>query len=148
METIISLYQQVYERFSLLYFKQFDNDLVFSDKEYTYLQAIASRGHLTPSDFATLTHMTRAGATQTLNKFEKRGWISKEPSSTDKRSLTVSLTPDLERHFQVIDQQLSLVYQEFFGVLADDEQAQLRHILNKLARAPLPTQRGHHDLNP
>ncbi|MGT2910886.1 MarR family winged helix-turn-helix transcriptional regulator [Streptococcus cameli] len=145
MNHLITLYQQVYERFSLLYLKNVKKDMDFSDKEYTYLQVIHSRGSITSSDFAGLAHMTRAGATQTLNKFEKQGWVVKERSQTDKRSLTVHLTAEVEEIFKEIDQQLTVIFQDFFGVLTDGEQEQLQQILEKLAKAPIATKGDRHD---
>lgn len=138
MENLIQRYEEVYERFSLLYFKEFDGrTLGMSDREYTYLKLISNQGQVTPSDFATLAHMTRAGATQIINKFEQKGWVIKEPSKKDKRSVDVRLSSETEAYFQQIYQQLAMIYQGFFGILTPEEQKQLAHILDKLAQSPL-----------
>lgn len=138
MKDLIRRYEEVYDRFTLLYLQEFaDKELVLTEREQTYLNLIYRQGRLTPSQFAELAQMTRAGATQTLNKYEERGWVLKQASSTDKRRIEVSLTAQLTSCFEDIDRELAAVYQRFFGILTAEEQEKLGELLTKLAQAPL-----------
>lgn len=135
MQRLIRLYHQVYNQFSLRYLREFQHqDLGLTEQEYTYLGLIKQHGQLTPSAFADLAGMTRAGATQTLNKFAKRAWVEKESLLEDKRSILVTLTPSMLEHFQSMEEQLNKQYQQLFSVLTTQEQEQLEYLLGKLAR--------------
>ena len=71
------------------------------------MRALADQGPLTIAQLATATETTNAAATQLVNGLVRAGYVTRERSANDKRSVVVALTAaGLQRHR---DRQTALV---------------------------------------
>lgn len=71
------------------------------------MRALADQGPLTIAQLATATETTNAAATQLVNGLVRAGYVTRERSANDKRSVVVALTAaGLQRHR---DRQTTLV---------------------------------------
>jgi DNA-binding MarR family transcriptional regulator len=87
---------------------------------------------MTPTALYEATLFSSGGMTKVLKKLEKRGFISRIPSSEDKRSMLVKLTSQGE---STVEKSLHLLIQrdnEVFEVLDKQEREVLSKILKKL----------------
>lgn len=90
-------------------------DLGLKDNELAVLNALDQTGPLTPSELAQITHTHLATMTGVLTRLETNGWISKEYSSTDRRSLTVRAIGSgrLAQHFEPINHNILSTFTMF-----------------------------------
>ncbi len=126
---ITLIYKQLFSGASILLQKEFD--LVHS--EIDVLIALFFNGKImTPTALYEATLFSSGGMTKVLKKLEKRGFISRIPSSKDKRSMLVEITPKGEI---IVEKSLKLLVQkdiEVFEVLDDEEREVLSKVLKKL----------------
>jgi DNA-binding MarR family transcriptional regulator len=126
---ITLIYKQLFSGASILLQKEFD--LVHS--EIDVMIALFFNGKImTPTALYEATLFSSGGMTKVLKKLEKRGFISRIPSSKDKRSMLVKLTSQGE---STVEKSLHLLVKrdnEVFEVLDKQEREVLSKILKKL----------------
>jgi len=126
---ITLVYKQLFNEASILLQKEFN--LVHS--EIDVLLALFFNGKImTPTALYEATLFSSGGMTKLLKKLEKRELITRIPSSKDKRSMLVKITPEGEI---VVEKSLKLLLQkdtEVFEILDDEEREVLFGVLKKL----------------
>jgi len=126
---ITLVYKQLFNEASILLQKEFN--LVHS--EIDVLLALFFNGKImTPTALYEATLFSSGGMTKLLKKLEKREFITRIPSSKDKRSMLVEITPEGEI---VVEKSLKLLLQkdtEVFEILDDEEREVLFGVLKKL----------------
>ena len=90
-------------------------DLGLKDNDLAVLNALDQSGPLTPGELASITHTHLATMTGVLTRLENNGWVSKEYSSTDRRSLTVKTlgSSRLAEHFEPINHNIIANFNSF-----------------------------------
>jgi DNA-binding MarR family transcriptional regulator len=64
------------------------------------LSVIALWGPLKPSDLARRSHVSRQAVASALRNLQRRGLVARTPSETDRREISIEVTPTAERLFQ------------------------------------------------
>ena len=116
-----------------VYSRQLSNSHGLTGPQMLCLREVAERGSLTTGDLARAIALSPATLTGILDRLEMRGLVSRERRPEDKRRVLVSLTP----MGKDMSQELPSPMQERFGsklaALPAEEQASIRHALEKLA---------------
>ena len=95
------------------------------------MRALADQGPLTIAQLATATETTNAAATQLVNGLVRAGYVTRERSANDKRSVVVALTAaGLQRHR---DRQTTLV-RALQAAFAEDDSTALDAATDVLRR--------------
>ena len=95
------------------------------------MRALADQGPLTIAQLATATETTNAAATQLVNGLVRAGYVTRERSANDKRSVVVALTAaGLQRHR---DRQTALV-RALQAAFAEDDSTALDAATDVLRR--------------
>lgn len=94
---------------------------------------IEGQGSMPPHEIATLSGLTRASITSTIDSLEKKGLAVRQASQTDRRSLTVKLTAEGKAILdQTINAQLDWL-ENIVATLNDSEKAALQSIMAKVS---------------
>lgn len=85
--------------------------------EAEVLMATRVRGDLptTPADLRIQLNLTSAGITKRIDQVEARGLLVRRPHPSDRRSVTLHLTPDGERHADQTIETVASVLTELVG---------------------------------
>ncbi|AHH96925.1 hypothetical protein GCM10010174_74180 [Kutzneria viridogrisea] len=96
------------------------------------LRVLAEQGPSTVSQLAAGTETTSAGVTQLVNGLVQAGYVTRQRSATDQRSVTVALTDKgADRHAKR-SQALTEALDEAFGDLDEQELARAARVLGQL----------------
>ncbi|MGF1724657.1 MarR family winged helix-turn-helix transcriptional regulator [Photobacterium nomapromontoriensis] len=94
---------------------------------------IHSMGEAAPHELSTKTGLTRASITSIIDFLEKKGYATRIPSLSDRRSLSVRLMSEGE---SVLDEVLTYQLQWLEKItepLTSEERATLKHLLGKIS---------------
>lgn len=92
------LAEEVSKRLSAIYAERFDLDVA----QWRILANLGARGEATAQEIARLTMSHKSTISRAVQQLRDRGWIERDVSAEDKRSLTLSLTAEGKRAFQKI----------------------------------------------
>ena len=116
-----------------------------SDRDWMALRflARANRFSRTPSALASYVGATRGTASYIVNELEKKGYLERTPSSQDKRSVTLSVTP---RDNKFLERDPTNVLVDALAALDDVKKINFRDALRQmLDRSDTAQQRRHAD---
>jgi len=99
--------------------------------QLTTLQLAARLGNATPSIIARRVHLSQATVTGILQRLESRGLIARQPSTTDRRSISISVTSAGQA---LLDAAPSLLQDQFRDQLRTLEPWEQQMILATLQR--------------
>lgn len=133
MNNFISLFEDIHEKF-MNNFKQKDNtkNSKITNSEDKYLGIIFNLNKLTLSKFAEKAKITKPAATQIINKYIAKGYVTKKVSENDKRVCYIELTEQLKKYFDDSYKKLNKFYKECLDFLTEDELEQLNSLLLKI----------------
>ncbi|MFD5425015.1 MarR family winged helix-turn-helix transcriptional regulator [Streptomyces sp. NPDC127084] len=101
--------------------------------EFDTLHKLAGRGGTaTPSDLAADLDLAPASVTGRLGALERRGFIRRTPSTTDRRRVVVELTPEGKATWLGAMDVLGHEEERLLGVLGKDERALLNDMLRRI----------------
>ncbi|WP_354700011.1 hypothetical protein DSM112329_00270 [Paraconexibacter sp. AEG42_29] len=106
---------------------------VLSMAHFRALGVLAEQGALPAGRIATAAQLTPASVTQMLDHLEHEGLVVRERSSSDRRVVVVTLTPDGEARFAAKRQHFRTKWEAIFGDLTPAEQAAGTEVLRRLA---------------
>lgn len=92
-------------------------------------------GELEPREIARFSGLSRAAVSSALNTLERDGLIERHRESTDRRLVTVRLTPDGERRLGRAYREQNVVEQAFFGGLSGRELDAFVRSIQRLLRS-------------
>lgn len=92
-------------------------------------------------DIAAHLDIAPRSATEVVDGLEERGLVRRSPDPTDRRAVTITLTDEGRALRRRIERVRARRGDEFFGHLTEDQQAQLRSLL-ELALVPHNTSRS------
>ena len=87
---------------------------------------------LSPTDLYDATVFSSGGMTKVLKKLEERKLIKREASSSDKRSMLISLTKEGRELIENCMLEIAKAKEEKFNVLTQKEKEDLKNILSKI----------------
>ena len=102
-------------------------------KQHILLELLAHDGEMTQRDLQEASCITSASLSEVIAKLEAEGLVSRERSETDRRQLTVTLTPEGERKAQEVVRTRAEFEARAFDCLTEDERNSLVTILDRVA---------------
>lgn len=96
----------------------------FSWTEGRVLLEISFNNDKTPIEVATNLDLDKSYTSRILNRFEKKGLISKSPSATDSRSVELSLTTEGQKMVKELDDRSDQQIKDLLADLSSTEQQQ------------------------
>lgn len=134
MSNFISLFENIHDKFIDNFNK--NNSMKCKEKitnnENRYLEIIFNFRKMTLSKFAEKAKITKPAATQIINKYIDKGYVTKKVSEKDKRVCYIELTEQLKKYFDESYNKLNKFYKECLDFLTEDEIKQLNSLLLKI----------------
>lgn len=134
MNNFISLFENIHDKFIDNFNK--NNSMKSKEKitnnENRYLEIIFNFRKMTLSKFAEKAKITKPAATQIINKYIDKGYVTKKISEKDKRVCYIELTEQLKKYFDESYNKLNKFYKECLDFLTEDEVKQLNNLLLKI----------------
>jgi DNA-binding MarR family transcriptional regulator len=111
---------------------------VLTSDQWTLLQEIVDKEGISPSQLALVCGKDQPTVTRMLHLMERHGWITKEISPADRRSLWILPTKKGQELHRDVRAKSAETLKESFRVLGDKELRQLRkHCRSLLAADPV-----------
>jgi len=108
------------------------NQFELLEGRFVSMLMINDKESAAPHEISSLTGLTRASITSTIDSLEKRGFAVREASKTDRRSLTVKLTAEGKTTLdQAVASQLDWLA-SLTSSIDEDEKAAFKSILTKI----------------
>lgn len=134
MSNFISLFENIHDKFIDNFNK--NNSMKSKEKitnnENRYLEIIFNFRKMTLSKFAEKAKITKPAATQIINKYIDKGYVTKKVSEKDKRVCYIELTEQLKKYFDESYNKLNKFYKECLNFLTEDEMNELNSLLLKI----------------
>lgn len=134
MSNFISLFENIHDKFIDNFNK--NNSMKSKEKitnnENRYLEIIFNFRKMTLSKFAEKAKITKPAATQIINKYIDKGYVTKKVSEKDKRVCYIELTEQLKKYFDESYNNLNKFYKECLNFLTEDEMNELNSLLLKI----------------
>lgn len=134
MSNFISLFENIHDKFIDNFNK--NNSMKSKEKitnnENRYLEIIFNFRKMTLSKFAEKAKITKPAATQIINKYIDKGYVTKKVSEKDKRVCYIELTEQLKKYFDESYNKLNKFYKECLDFLTEEEVKQLNSLLLKI----------------
>ena len=102
-------------------------------KQHILLELLAHDGEMTQRDLQEASCITSASLSEVIAKLEAEGLVSRERSETDRRQLTVTLTPEGEQKAHEVVRTRAEFEARAFDCLTEDERNSLVTILDRVA---------------
>ena len=134
MNNFISLFEDIHEKFMDNFNKinKLKSEKNISNSEENYLNIIFNLKKITLSKFAEQAKITKPAATQIINKYIDKGYVTKKVSNDDKRVCYIELTENLKKYFEDSYKKLNKFYNDCLDFLTEDEFKQLNNLLIKI----------------
>jgi len=134
MNNFISLFEDIHEKFMDNFNKinKLKSEKNISNSEENYLNIIFNLKKITLSKFAEQAKITKPAATQIINKYIDKGYVTKKVSNDDKRVCYIELTENLKKYFEDSYKKLNKFYNDCLDFLTEDEFKQLNNLLVKI----------------
>ena len=102
-------------------------------KQFALAALHKSGGQLTQRELLERTNISPAALSEVLTKLEGEGLVKRKQCSHDRRQLLIELTPEGEEMAARKRQEREDFERKAFACLSDDEKAQLKDMLHRLA---------------
>lgn len=135
METTLELLNSIYEKFSERYHeisKEIDEDIPFSERDRYYLMIIYKNQAINLTQFSKIAKISKPAGTKIINKYIKKGYVTKETSKTDKRFSYIQLTNKTIEYLNKDKIIVEKIHEEYLSPLNDSEREQLNLFLLKI----------------
>ena len=108
-------------------------DLLHSDIDVLAALYFSNENHsLSPTELYDATIFSSGGMTKVLKKLEERNLIKREASSSDKRSMLISLTQEGKNLIENCMIEVAKQKEKKFSILTQKEKEDLKNILSKI----------------
>ena len=134
MNNFISLFEDIHQKFMDNFNKsnEIKKENEITNNENRYLGIIFDLKKLTLTKFAEKAKITKPAATQIINKYIDKGYVTKKVSNEDKRVCYIELTEQIKKYFNDSYNKLNKFYNECLNFLSEDEFEQLNDLLLKI----------------
>lgn len=134
MNNFVSVFNDIYNKFMENFH---DNEKAkkensITSSEENYLDIIYSLKKTTLTKFAELAKITKPAATQIINKYIDKGYVTKSISEKDKRVCYIEVTEQVKKYFADSCKTLNKMYNDCLSFLTEEEMIQLSNILLKI----------------
>ncbi|MCI2069017.1 MAG: MarR family transcriptional regulator [Bacilli bacterium] len=109
------------------------SDIGIQGTQGRIMSLVYSGKALTPISIAQQMRLTRATVTEHLNELEKRGYILKTPSKTDKRSKVIRLAPKGKKAEEEILKKIAVFEEELSALFTPEELKQFGNFLSRIS---------------
>ena len=93
---------------------------------------VSPDSEILPSRLSDLMDLTRTSATRLSDDMVERGWVERHINQQDRRQIVLKLTAEGEAFIQKVWPQIANRDQNVWEVFAEEDYAQLHHLLSKL----------------
>ena len=93
---------------------------------------VSPDSEILPSRLSDLMDLTRTSATRFSDDMGERGWVERHINQQDRRQIVLKLTAEGEAFIQKVWPQIANRDQNVWEVFAEEDYAQLHHLLSKL----------------
>lgn len=131
MNNFVTLFKELNTKFIESFNKNMGLDNVTKD-EKNYLNIIYNLKKTTLTKFAELAEVTKPAATQIVNKFINKGFVTKKVSNNDKRVCYIELTEEIKKYFIEGYKKLNKMYNDCLSFLTEEEVEQFNTLLLKI----------------
>ena len=134
MNNFISLFENIHDKF-MENFRENNNlqkENNITNTEDHYLNIIFILKKITLTKFAEMAKITKPAATQIINKYIDKGYVTKKISEKDKRVCYIELTEQLKKYFTESYKKLNKIYNDCLTFLTEEEMNQLNTLLLKI----------------
>jgi MarR family 2-MHQ and catechol resistance regulon transcriptional repressor len=100
--------------------------------DFVALEALLHKGPLTITEIQDKVGLASGSMTAAVDRLEKKGFIRRKPSSTDRRAKLLELTPKGRVTVERVFDHHAEMLESAMGVLNDAEKSQLHALLKKL----------------
>ena len=132
MNNFVSMFDDIHNKFMDNFYKDKDKKNNISNNEEYYLNIIYSLKKITLSKFAETAKITKPAATQIINKYIDKGYVTKKVSENDKRVCYIELTERIKTHCTETYKKLNKMYKDCLSFLSEEEMLQFNNILLKI----------------
>ena len=132
MNNFVSMFDDIHNKFMDNFYKEKDKKNNISNNEEYYLNIIYSLKKITLSKFAEMAKITKPAATQIINKYIDKGYVTKKVSENDKRVCYIELTERIKTHCTETYKKLNKMYKDCLSFLSEEEMLQFNNILLKI----------------
>ncbi|MFT9267163.1 MarR family winged helix-turn-helix transcriptional regulator [Oenococcus sp.] len=135
METISQTFSELYDKILIRYQNNSERsrqipDLSASDEQY--INFLYELDQPTLTSFAEKSQISKPAATRIIQRFLKKGYLSKQPSSQDKRVSYLHLSQQLRAYCQNSYHLFNQVFLQTISVLSPAERTQLEYLIKKV----------------
>ena len=134
MNNLISLFDSIHNKFMDNFYKNnnLKKDKNITNNEGHYLNIIFNLKKITLTKFAEKAKITKPAATQIINKYIDKGYVTKSISEKDKRVCYIEVTEQVKKYFADSCKTLNKMYNDCLSFLTEEEMIQLSNILLKI----------------
>jgi len=134
MNNFISLFEDIHNKFMDNFNKNnnIKNENKITNSEDRYLGIIFDLKKLTLSKFAEKAKITKPAATQIINKYIDKGYVTKKVSEEDKRVCYIELSEQIKKYLADSCNKLNKMYNECLSFLTEEEFEQFNNLLLKI----------------
>lgn len=132
MNNFISLMENIHDKFVDNFNKGISYNIKITNVENHYLNIIFNFKKITLSKFAEIAKITKPAATQIINKFINKGYVTKSICEKDKRVCYIELTNQIKNQLNETYKKINNMYNEFLSFLTKEEIEQFSYLLLKI----------------
>ncbi|WP_309399439.1 MarR family winged helix-turn-helix transcriptional regulator [Cerasicoccus maritimus] len=105
---------------------------VFSD--FAVLEVLLHKGPQPVNTIGRRVMLTSGSITAAVDRAEKKGYVERHPSPTDRRVVEVHLTPSGKEHITSAYEKHAAALEGIFSGLNEDERTQFYHLIKKVGK--------------
>ena len=117
---------------TLTYFKNHLSEHGVTPAQYAILKCLWEQGEQSPSQLACAVHLDNSTITGILDRMASKNLLRRTPSASDRRALTISLTPLGSSLMPEIEQTIQTINHRILSVFKDGEAEHLMSCLDTI----------------
>ncbi|MBE6156464.1 MAG: winged helix-turn-helix transcriptional regulator [Firmicutes bacterium] len=121
MNNFLTIFNDIQSKFSEIFNENISKLETVTKEEKNYLNIIYKLKSTTLTKFADLAEVTKPAATQIINKFINKGYVTKTTSPEDKRFCCIELTDQIKKVFIESYKKLNQICNECLSLLTKEE---------------------------
>lgn len=135
MSTAAQLFSEIYDK-ALVRYQSCEErsqdypELTTNDSHY--LEILYTLGTTTVTAFAEKASISKPAATRIINAFLEKRYLTKTPSTIDKRVIYLDLVPEMKEHCRKNFELADRIFDKILDVLSDDDKQTLYDLMGKI----------------
>lgn len=132
MDNFLILFNDIQNKIAELFNESTSKLDSVSKEEKNYLNIIYKLKMTTLTKFAEIAEVTKPAATQIINKFINKGYVTKTVSKEDKRVCNIELTEQIKKLFRETYKKINQICNECLSYLTQEEYELFNSLLLKI----------------